>query len=128
MKSFIDKTVKPFLVIAGLCTCTAGIYGFLPKFAVENISKMPFDKNYSMFVQHWGLMVLLAGIFMIIVAFKAAWRPPILFFVMLEKACFVFLFLTYDCQPFAVRFEGASIMDGIIAVYLLLYFRGLQKT
>lgn len=30
MKSFIDKTIKPFLVIAGLGTCVAGLLVFLP--------------------------------------------------------------------------------------------------
>ncbi|HUN55566.1 MAG TPA: hypothetical protein VMU29_10465 [Smithella sp.] len=128
MKGFIDKTVKPFLVIAGLGTCTAGIYGFLPKFAVENISKMPFDKDYAIFVQHWGLMVLLAGIFMIITAFNVAWRLPILLFAAIEKACFVILYLVYTPQPFAAGFKGAAIMDAIIVVYLLLYFRSLRET
>ena len=127
MKNFIDKTIKPFLVIAGLCTCTGGIYAFLPIFAVENLSKLPFDENYTIFVQHWGLMVLLAGIFMIIAAFRAEWRLPILLFIVAEKACFVVLYLFHACQQSGAGFKGAAIMDGIIVVYLLLYFWSLRE-
>jgi uncharacterized membrane protein HdeD (DUF308 family) len=127
MKSFIDKTIKPFLVIAGLFTCMGGIYGFLPIFAVENLSKLPFDENYIMFVQHWGLMVLLAGIFMIIAAFKAAWRLPILLFIVIEKAFFVFLYIFHACQQAGAGFKGAAIMDGIIVIYLIIYFLSLRE-
>ena len=127
MKSFIDKTIKPFLVIAGLCTCMGGIYAFLPIFAVENLSKLPFDENYIMFVQHWGSMVLLAGIFMIIAVFKAEWRLPILLFIIIEKACFVILYLFHACQQSGAGFKGAAVMDGIIVIYLLVYFLSLRE-
>ena len=127
MKSFIDKTIKPFLVIAGLCTCMGGIYAFLPIFAVENLSKLPFDENYIMFVQHWGLMVLLAGIFMIIAAFKVEWRLPILLFIVIEKAFFVFLYIFHACQQAGAGFKGAAIMDGIIVIYLIIYFLSLRE-
>jgi len=127
MKSFIDKTIKPFLVIAGLCTCMGGIYAFMPIFAVENFSKLPFDENYTMFVQHWGSMVLLAGIFMIITAFRAAWRLPILLFIVIEKACFVILYLFHACQQSGAGFKGAAVMDGIIVIYLLVYFLSLRE-
>jgi len=127
MKSFIDKNIKPFLVIAGLCTCMGGIYAFLPIFAVENLSKLPFDENYTMFVQHWGSMVLLAGIFMIIAAFMAEWRLPILLFIIIEKVCFVFLYLFHARQAFGAGFKGAAIMDGIIVIYLLVYFLSLRE-
>jgi len=127
MKNFIDKTIKPFLVIAGLCTCMGGIYAFAPIFAVENFSKLPFDENYTMFVQHWGSMVLLAGIFMIIAAFRAEWRLPILLFIIIEKACFVLLYLYHACQQSGAGFKGAAVMDAIIVIYLLVYFLSLRE-
>ena len=85
MKSFTDKTVKPFLVLAGLGKCAAGFYAFLPMFSVEKMAKLPFVENYVIFVQHWGMMVLLMGIFMIVCAFKASWRMPILIYSAIEK-------------------------------------------
>jgi hypothetical protein len=122
MKNFIDKTVKPFLVIAGLGTCAAGFYAFMPRFSVETMSKLTFSQDYVIFVQHWGMMVMLMGICMIISAFKASWRTPILIYSVIEKAFMVGLFLFYGKNSFAAGFQGPAIMDAIIVVYLLLYF------
>jgi uncharacterized membrane protein YozB (DUF420 family) len=122
MKNFTDKAIKPFLIIAGLGTCTAGTLAFLPKFATENIFKLPFAENYTIFVQHWGMMVLLAGIFMIISAFKVSWRMPVLIYCTLEKAFFVFLYLFNINNSFSAGFQGGAMMDSVIVVCLLLYF------
>ncbi len=122
MKSFIDKTIKPFLIIAGFGTCTAGTLAFLPKFATENIFKLPFAENYTIFVQHWGMMVLLVGVFMIISAFKVSWRMPILIYSAIEKVFYVYLYLFNINHSFSAGFQGGVIMDSVIVVYLLLYF------
>jgi len=44
MNSLINKTIKPFLIIAGLGTCVAGLYAFLPRFAVETVAKLRLSK------------------------------------------------------------------------------------
>ncbi len=62
MKRFIDKTLKPVLIIGGRGTAAAGLYAFFPQFAVENIAKLEFIENYTIFVQHWGIMVGLIGV------------------------------------------------------------------
>jgi uncharacterized membrane protein YozB (DUF420 family) len=127
MKNFVDKTVKPFLVIAGLCTAIAGVSAFLPQFTVENLLKLPFAENYTIIVQHWGMMILLVGIFMIISAFKIAWRIPVLLYSAIEKAFMVFLYIFNASRPFSAGFQGAAIMDGVIVIYLLLYFWTLRE-
>jgi len=127
MKNLVDKTVKPFLVIAGLCTAIAGVSAFLPQFAVENLLKLPFAENYTIIVQHWGMMILLVGIFMIISAFKIAWRIPVLLYSAIEKAFMVFLYIFNASRPFSAGFQGAAIMDGVIVIYLLLYFWTLRE-
>ena len=86
MQKFIDKTIKPVLIIGGLGTAAAGLDAFLPRFAVENIQKMTFVPEYTIFVQHWGIMVCLMGVFMVAAAFKENWRVPILLYGMIEKA------------------------------------------
>ena len=127
MKSFIDKTIKPFLIIAGLGTAIAGVSAFLPQYAVENLLKLPFAENYTIIVQHWGMMILLVGIFMIISAFKIAWRIPVLLYSAIEKAFMVLLYIFNASRPFSAGFQGAAIMDGIIVIYLLLYFWTLRE-
>ncbi len=54
MQGFIDKTLKPVLIIGGLGTAAAGLYAFAPQFAVENIAGIEFIQDYTIFVQHWG--------------------------------------------------------------------------
>ena len=122
MKNFIDKTIKPFLVIAGLGTCLAGLLVFSPQFAVENMFKLPFVEDYTIFCQHWGLTVLLVGVFMIISAFRVSWRMPVLIYSVIEKAFMVYLYFFNINRSFSAGFQGGAIMDAIIVIYLLLYF------
>jgi hypothetical protein len=127
MKSLIDKTIKPFLIIAGLLTGTAGLNAFLPQFTLENILKLPFVEDYTIIVQHWGMMILLVGVFMIISAFRVSWRMPILIYSTIEKAFMVFLYLFNTSRPFSAGFAGAAVMDALIVIYLLLYFWILRE-
>jgi len=127
MKSFIDKTIKPFLIIGGLFTGAAGLTAFLPEFSVQNVLRLTFIEDYTIIIQHWGMMILLAGIFMITSAFKVSWRVPILFFTLVEKAFFVFICLININRPFVAGFLGAVVMDSMIVVYLLLFFRALRQ-
>ena len=127
MNRLIDKTIKPFLIIAGLCTSVAGLNVFLPRFAIENVLKLQFIGDYTIIVQHWGMMILGVGVFMIIAAFKVSWRMPILIYSAIEKAFMVFLCLFNISRPFAAGFLGAAVMDAIIVIYLLLYFWTLHR-
>ena len=91
MKTLADKTLKPVLIIGGAGTALAGVDAFLPRYAVENVQKLEFIPEYTIFVQHWGIMVSLMGVFMIGAAFKQSWRTPILTYSLIEKAFMVFL-------------------------------------
>jgi hypothetical protein len=92
MKKFIDKTIKPVLIIGGVGTALAGANAFFPQFAVENIQGIGWVPEYTIFVQHWGIMVCLMGVFMVAAAFKVGWRYPIILFGLLEKAFLVYCF------------------------------------
>jgi hypothetical protein len=61
MKRLIDKTIKPFLIIAGLCTSVAGLNAFLPRFVVANVLKLSFIENYTIIVQHRGILSSIVG-------------------------------------------------------------------
>jgi hypothetical protein len=122
MQKFIDVTIKPVLIIGGLGTAAAGLYAFFPQLAVETIANLEFVQDYTIFVQHWGLMVGLAGIMMVAAAFKESWRTPILLYVLIEKAFMVFLVASNLGQTFANGFLVPAAMDTLITVWLLLYF------
>ena len=127
MQKFIDVTLKPVLIIGGLGTAAAGLYAFFPQFAVENIAELEFIPNDTIFVQHWGFMVGLFGVFMVAAAFRESWRTPILLFGLIEKAFMVFLVAINVSQPFASGFYAPAVMDSIIIVWLLVYFASLRQ-
>lgn len=79
MKKFIDATSQPVLIIGGVGTALAGFNAFFPIFTVENIQGLKWIQEYTIFVQHWGMMVGLMGVFMIAAAYVKLWRTPIIF-------------------------------------------------
>ena len=127
MKTFIDKTIKPVLVLGGIGTALAGVNAFLPRFAVENVQKLEWVPEYTIFVQHWGMMVCLIGVFMVAAAFVESWRTPILLYALIEKAFMVFLVVTNLSQTFASGFLLPAMMDALITAWSLVYFASLRR-
>ena len=127
MQKFIDVTLKPVLIIGGAGTALAGLNAFLPQFAVENVQKIAWVPEYTIFVQHWGIMVSLMGVFMIAAAFKESWRVPILLYSLLEKAFLVFLVASNAGLSFSEGFYAPAVMDALIVIWLVVYFIQLRK-
>ena len=127
MKTLADKTLKPVLIIGGAGTALAGVDAFLPRYAVENVQKLEFVPEYTIFVQHWGIMVSLMGVFMIGAAFKQSWRTPILTYSLIEKAFMVFLVFSNFGHSFSRGFLVPAIMDSFIVVWTLWYFMSSKK-
>jgi hypothetical protein len=126
MKTFIDKTIKPVLIVGGIGTALAGIDAFAPRYAVENVQKLGWVPDYTIFVQHWGIMVCLMGVFMVAAAFKESWRTPIILYGMIEKAFMVYLVFSNMGQAFAGGFLVPAFMDAVITVWSVLYFVSLR--
>jgi len=126
MQKFIDVTIKPVLIIGGLGTAAAGVDAFFPRFAVENVQKLAFIPEYTIFVQHWGIMVCLMGVFMVAAAFKESWRVPILLYGMIEKAFMVYLVVSNLGQAFSGGFVVPAVMDFFITIWSVLYFVSLR--
>lgn len=127
MKRFIDVTIKPFLIIGGAGTALAGLNAFLPQWAVENVQGLDWIMHYTIFVQHWGMMVCMMGVMMIGAAFYVSWRVPILLYSLIEKAFMVYLVGVNMPQDFSNGFYVPAIMDSIIIIYTILYFIDLKN-
>ncbi len=127
LKKFIDKTLKPVLLIGGLGTAAAGVNAFFPRFAVENVQNLEFVPDQTIFVQHWGIMVCLMGVFMIAAVIKESWRTPILLYSLIEKAFMVFLVVSNADQDFSRGFWAPATMDAIIVLWSLAYFASLRR-
>ena len=126
MNTFINKTIKPVLIVGGIGTALAGLNALLPRFAVENVQKLDWVPEYTIFVQHWGIMVCLMGVFMVAAAFKRSWRTPILLYSLVEKAFMVFLVFSNLSHSFSRGFLAPAIMDAVITVWSVAYFISLS--
>ncbi|MGA9587171.1 MAG: hypothetical protein WBQ95_17700 [Terracidiphilus sp.] len=130
MQRFFELTFKPFFVITGLGTALASLYAFWPRWAAETVGKIPFVTEYTIITQHWGIMVGLMGVFMIVAALKVEWRKPILIYSLLEKGFMVYLVLANGGQSYAQGFKVGAAMDATVVVYTIIYFAvfGLSKS
>jgi hypothetical protein len=122
MKRFIDLTFRPFFVITGLGTAAASLYAFWPEWAVETAGKIPFVPEYTIITQHWGIMVGLMGVFMIVAALRVEWRKPILIYSLFEKAFMVYLVLANGSHSYSQGFKVGAAMDATVVLYTILYF------
>ncbi len=122
MKRFFDLTFKPFFIITGIGTSLAGLFAFWPRWAAETLGKIPFVPDYTIITQHWGIMVGLMGVFMIVAALKVEWRKPILIYSLLEKTFMVYLVIANASHPYSQGFKGGAAMDATVVVYTIVYF------
>lgn len=122
MKRFFDLTFKPFFVLTGIGTASASLYAFWPRWTAETVGKIPFFADYTIITQHWGIMVGLMGIFMIVVAFKVEWRKPILIYSLLEKAFMVYLVVANGSHSYSQGFKAGAAMDATVVLYTIVYF------
>ena len=122
MKRFFDLTFKPFFVITGALTATAGLDALAPRWTVETVQKIAFVPDYTIFVRHWGVLVGLAGVMMIVAAFRESWRTPVLIYSAVEKALFVALCVGGAGQAYAAGFLAPAAMDAVVVLYVVGYF------
>jgi len=122
MKRFFEITFKPFFALTGLATALGALNAFWPGWTVENVEKMHFVREYTIVVQHWGMMLGLVGVFMMVAAFRAEWRTPVLLFSLLEKAFVVYLVLVNVNEPYAQGLKIGAAMDATVVLYTIAYF------
>ena len=122
MKRFFDLTFRPFFVITGIGTASASLYAFWPRWTAETVGKIPFITDYTIITQHWGIMVGLMGVFMIVAAFRVEWRKPILIYSLFEKIFMVYLVLANGSYAYAQGFKIGAAMDASVVLYTIVYF------
>jgi len=122
LESFFSRTFRPFYLLTGAGTALIGIFAFFPSWATPNIARLPFLVEYTIIIQHWGIMVGLMGLFMMGAAIFPAWRLPIALYSVLEKAFMVWLVLANARQPFAAGFWIPFAVDFVVVGYTIGYF------
>jgi len=122
LESFFSRTFRPFYLVTGAGTALIGIFALLPSWAVPTIARLPFLVEYTIIIQHWGIMVGLMGLFMMGAGIYPAWRLPIALYSVAEKAFMVWLVLFNARQPFVAGFWIPFAMDFTVVAYTIGYF------
>ncbi len=122
LERFFSRAFRPFYLLTGAGTALIGIFAFFPSWATSTIAKLPFLVEYTIIIQHWGIMVGLMGLFMMGAAIFPAWRVPIGLYSLLEKAFMVWLVLFNARQPFVAGFWLPFAVDLSVVVFTIGYF------
>ena len=102
LESFFSRTFRPFYLLTGAGTALIGAFALFPAWATPTIARLPFLVEYTIIIQHWGIMVGLMGLFMMGAAIYPTWRFPIALYSVAEKAFMVWLVLS-NAWPFVQR-------------------------
>lgn len=119
---FFARTVRPFFLLTGAGTALVALFAVAPAWAMPNVARLPYLHDYTVIVQHWGIMVGLMGVAMMLAAVVPAWRVPILLYSALEKAFMVWLVLSNAGEPAASGFWLPFALDATVVLYTVGYF------
>jgi hypothetical protein len=122
LRRFFERTVRPFFLFTGAGTALVGLYAVLPSWAMPNVARLPYLQDYTIIIQHWGIMVGLMGLAMMLAALVPQWRVPILLYSALEKSFMVWLVLSNAQQPFVSGFWIPFAVDSTVVIYTIGYF------
>jgi hypothetical protein len=123
VNAFVAGTIKWFLIIAGVATGSSLLFAidinlFTPIFG----GLVDYTPSSVPALRHWGIMIFLLGVLMVVAAFRPWLRFETMVFSTVEKGFIAYLFLSNLGQPWVMGYFGAFVMDSTIAAYGLLYF------
>lgn len=119
---FFARTAKPFFLLTGAGTALVGLYAFAPAWTMPNVGRLPYLRDYTIIIQHWGIMVCLMGVAMMAAALVPAWRLPIFLYSGIEKAFMVYLVAANASEPFVGGFWVPFSLDATVVAYTIGYF------
>ena len=123
----IDKTLRPFLVITGLITMAPVLMALSPEAGLMKLFQLKLVAEYTLVVQHWGLMIFIVGLLTVISAFKTSLIFPVLLYSAIEKAGIVFFTFINVKHHYVEGFLQPAGFDLICVIYALLYFHTLHR-
>ena len=122
IERLFSRTVRPFFLFTGAGTALIGLYAVLPSWAMPNLARLPYLQDYTIIIQHWGIMVGIMGLAMMLAALIPQWRNPILLYSALEKSFMVWLVLSNAKQPFVSGFWAPLVIDSTVVIYTIGYY------
>ena len=127
VEKVIDKTLRPFLVITGLITMAPVMMALAPEAGLMKLFQLKLVTEYTLVVQHWGLMLFLVGLLTVISAFKTNLIFPVMLYSVLERAGIVVFTVLNARHHFVEGFLQPAILDLVCVIYALFYFNTLRR-
>jgi len=123
VNAFVAKTIKWFLIVAGLATCLTLPFALdINLFTPMLGGLVDYTPSSVPALRHWRIMIFALGALMIAAAFRPWLRFETILFATVEKAFIAYLFLSNLGQPWVMGYFGAFVVDSAIAAYGILYF------
>jgi hypothetical protein len=123
LNAFITRTIKWFLVIAGLATCATLAFAVdINLFTPMLGGLVDYTASSVPALRHWGIMIFGLGVLMVAAAFRPWLRFETMVFCTAEKCFIAYLFLSNLGQPWVMGYFGGFVVDSTIAAYGILYF------
>ena len=122
LRRFFSSSVKPFFLFTGAGTALVALYAFFPSWVMPNIAWLPYLEEYTIIIQHWGIMVGLMGLCMMAAAIVPEWRVPIFLYSGIEKSFMVWLVLSNSQYSFVNGFWIPFALDATVVLYTVGYF------
>ncbi len=127
MEKVIDKTLRPFLVISGLITMAPVMMALAPEAGLMKLFQLKLVSEYTLAIQHWGLMIFLVGLLTVISAFKTRFIFPIMLYSALQKAGMVVFTVSNVNHHWVEGFLHPAGFDLLCVIYALFYFHTLHR-
>lgn len=90
---------------------------------MPTIGQLPYLQDYTIIIQHWGMMVCLMGVAMMAAAVVPQWRLPIFIYSGIEKSFMLWLVLSNATQPFVSGFWVPFALDSTVVIYTITFLR-----
>ena len=127
------RHLPKMLFVMGLATASCFIYAIAPEWAIVHILGLPysetfaanyFDQGHYFFYYHWGVMVGVMGVVMVVAAFKKSWRAPVVFYSFAEKAWMVALYIASRgfANPNTYGYFPVLVVDTLVSLWTLGYW------
>ena len=128
MTEFFKRTQTLALFIAGFGTSLGGLYTIAPQWALGQLNQLPYIASDTIFIQHWGFLVLMMGCSFLIAILRNDWIIPVFWVALIEKLFFVSLVIGYSSQPFTNGFWLSMAMDSVICLYIAGYLLSARQS
>jgi len=126
-EKIIDKTLRPYLFLVGLMTMGPGMIAYAPEAGLMKLFQLKLVAEYTLAVQHWGLMIFLVGLLMVVSVFKTRLIFPVMLYSTLSKAGLVVLTVANANHRWVEGFLQAALLDFLCVVYAIFYFQTLRR-